>query len=135
MAQPRTPSVLIVEDALELAQLAQIAINRMGVTTQHVANGNRALDYLQSHTPDLMLLDIGLPGMSGWEVLEALKQDENAAQFPIIVVTAAGDPVNRLIGKLQDRVVRYMIKPYTIDELTKAVREALDNPDARPASD
>jgi two-component system OmpR family response regulator len=118
--------VLIVEDAMELAQISQITLNRMGFKTFHALNGHRALEFLAENTPDLMLLDIGLPGMNGWEVLERIKLDDQATEFPIIVLTAAGDPVNRLIGKLQERVKRYMVKPYSIDELSKAVREVLE---------
>jgi DNA-binding response OmpR family regulator len=117
--------VLIVEDAMELAQISQITLNRMGLKTFHAPNGQRALEFLAENTPDLMLLDIGLPGMNGWEVLERIKLDEHTTDFPIIVLTAAGDPVNRLIGKLQERVQRYIVKPYAIDELSSAVREVL----------
>jgi two-component system catabolic regulation response regulator CreB len=116
--------ILIVEDAVELAQIAQIALHRMGLETHHAPNGQRALDFLASNRPDLMLLDIGLPGMSGWDILEALKTNENA-DFPIIILTASGDPVNRLIGRLQERVIRYMVKPFSVDDLSRAVREAL----------
>jgi DNA-binding response OmpR family regulator len=116
--------VLIVEDAVELAQIAQIALHRMGLQTYHAPNGQRALDFLASNRPDLMLLDIGLPGMSGWDILEAIKTNENAT-FPIIILTASGDPVNRLIGRLQERVIRYMVKPFSVDDLARAVREAL----------
>lgn len=118
--------VLIVEDAVELAQISQITLNRMGLRTYHAVNGQRALEFLSEHTPDLMLLDIGLPGMNGWEVLERIKLEDVTQEFPIIVLTAAGDPVNRLIGKLQERVKRYIVKPYSIDELATAVREVLE---------
>jgi two-component system response regulator AdeR len=124
----KQPLVLIVEDAVELAQISQIALSRLGLKTIHAANGQRALEMLAEHHPDLMLLDIGLPGMNGWEVLERIKLDESAPEFPIIVLTAAGDPVNRLIGKLQERVKRYIVKPYSVDELKQAVREVLELP-------
>lgn len=118
--------VLIVEDAVELAQISQITLNRMGLRTFHAANGQRALEFLAENTPDLMLLDIGLPGMNGWEVLERIKLDDSTQEFPIIVLTAAGDPVNRLIGKLQERVKHYIVKPYSVDQLATAVREVLE---------
>lgn len=124
----KQPLVLIVEDAVELAQISQITLSRLGLRTLHAVNGQRALEMLAEQTPDLMLLDIGLPGINGWEVLERIKLDESAPEFPIIVLTAAGDPVNRLIGKLQERVKRYIVKPYSVDELKQAVREVLELP-------
>lgn len=124
----KQPLILIVEDAVELAQISQITLSRLGLKTMHAVNGQRALEMLAEQSPDLMLLDIGLPGMNGWEVLERIKLDESAPEFPIIVLTAASDPVNRLIGKLQERVKRYIVKPYSVDELKQAVREILDLP-------
>lgn len=124
MSESNSHVILIVEDAVELAQIAQIALHRMGLQTYHAPNGQRALDFLAGNRPDLMLLDIGLPGMSGWDILEAIKTNENA-DFPIIILTASGDPVNRLIGRLQERVIRYMVKPFSVDDLSRAVREAL----------
>ncbi|MDZ4766349.1 MAG: response regulator [Chloroflexota bacterium] len=126
MSETKDRLVLIVEDAVELAQISQITLNRIGLKTFHAVNGQRALEFLSENTPDLMLLDIGLPGMNGWEVLERLKLEDHAGDFPIIVLTAAGDPVNRLIGKLQERVKRYIVKPYSIEELSTAVREVLE---------
>ena len=117
--------VLIVEDIEDLAGVMQITLRRMGIESYHASDGYIALDYLAENTPDLVLLDIGLPGMSGWEVLENIKAMKEEIPFPIIILTAFNDPANRLIGKLQKYVTQYVTKPFEVETLRKAVRGAL----------
>jgi two-component system nitrogen regulation response regulator GlnG len=117
---------LIVEDTEDIAGIMQLTLERMGIENIHAANGFQALNLLESRFPDVLLLDIGLPGMSGWEVLEAIKQRWPDVNFPVIVLTAFSDPANRLIGKLQAHVFRYMTKPFDVETLEQVVREALN---------
>jgi CheY-like chemotaxis protein len=121
--EKRTYHALIVEDVKDLAGVMELSLQRIGFSTHHASDGPEALTYLQETTPDIMLLDIGLPGMSGWEVLEKIKEDE--VVFPIIVLTAFNDPANRLIGKLHKYVTRYVTKPFEVETLRKVVREVL----------
>jgi two-component system nitrogen regulation response regulator GlnG len=116
---------LIVEDTADIAGIMQLALDNMNIANQHAPNGFMALEMLESRLPDLMLLDIGMPGMNGWEVLEAIKTRWPDADFPVIVLTAFSDPANRLIGKLQAHVFRYLTKPFDVEELSRIVREAL----------
>lgn len=119
---------LIVEDNDDVAALIQIMFNRMGIENQHAGNGFAALTCLEERLPDILLLDINMPGMTGWQVLDAIRERYPDFIFPIIVLTAMADPANRLIGRLQQHVVRYMTKPFSLDELSAAVREALGLP-------
>jgi len=116
---------LIVEDTDEIADIMRMTLDSIGIQSHHVNNGITAVEYLAEHVPDILLLDIGLPGMSGWEVLETIKTRYPEARFPVIVLTAFGDPANRLIGRFQKHVVRYFVKPFEVRELADAVREAL----------
>jgi two-component system nitrogen regulation response regulator GlnG len=120
-----SPFVLIVEDTDDIADIMQLSLMRLGIENHRVPNGPQALSFLETRLPDVLLLDIGLPGMSGWEVLEQIKQRYPDMQFPVIVLTAFSDPANRLIGKLQAHVFRYLTKPFDVEALEKAVREAL----------
>ncbi len=123
-------SVLIVEDSTELAEVIQATLERMKLVTAHETHGVKAIAKFKEMNPDVVLLDIGLPDMTGWEILDAIrgKQDEGDKQVAgrpaIIVITAYGDPANRLVGKLQD-IHSYLIKPFTPDEVEKIVRNAL----------
>jgi CheY-like chemotaxis protein len=121
-----SPLVMIVEDTLDAAQLMKISLRRAGIQdVLHAENGRSALDYLEMYTPDVLILDIGMPDMNGWSVLEFIKQKHGDTSFPVIMLTAYDDPANKLIGKLQSRVFRYLTKPFLPDTLIQTVRDAI----------
>lgn len=123
----QAPTILIVEDTTELAEVIQATLERINMVTFHETQGGRALNLLNTKNPNLVLLDISLPDMTGWKILDTIKERHEATntQMPIvIVITAFGDPANRLVGKLQG-VHSYLIKPFTADEVEHAVTEAL----------
>ena len=128
------PLVMIVEDTLDAAQLMQISLRRAGIQDiLHAENGRSALDYLEMYTPDVMILDIGMPDMSGWSVLEFIKQRHGDTSFPVIMLTAFDDPANKLIGKLQSRVYRYLTKPFLPEVLIQTVKDAIATRQSRTA--
>jgi CheY-like chemotaxis protein len=122
----RAPSALIVEDTHELAEVIQGTLQRMNVLSAIESHGQRALARFHEMKPDVVLLDIGLPDMTGWKLLEAIKDSsrETKKMPSIIIITAYGDAANRLIGKLQN-VYSYLVKPFTADEIERAVMQAL----------
>jgi len=120
-------TVLIVEDTLELAEVIQATLERMNLTVVHAAHGSKALEKFHELHPEVILLDIGLPDMMGWKIMDAIKEhyDEMPDKMPIIIViTAYDDPANRLVGKLQG-VHSYLIKPFTADEIERTVTRAI----------
>lgn len=120
---------LIVEDTPELGELIKLTLMHARIESYHAANGRLALEFLeQQRIPDIMILDIGMPGMSGWEVLDAVKTRFPETNFPVVVLTAFDDPANKLIGKFQNRVFRYLTKPYEPSTVLNTVREALGIP-------
>jgi len=122
----RKPNILIIEDTAELAEVIQATLENKGMEVAWVSHGSKGLEKIEAKTPDIILLDIGLPDMTGWKVLEKLhKVKEKPEDIPtIIVITAYGDPANRLIGKLQG-IHSYLIKPFTSDEVERVVQGAL----------
>ncbi|MGQ9888731.1 MAG: response regulator [Aggregatilineales bacterium] len=124
-ARTHTPTVLIVEDSIELAEIIEATLQRLDIVTAHETHGNKALERFQLMKPDVVLLDIGLPDMMGWKLLDDIKERYGEANLPaVVVITAYGDPANRLVGKLQD-VRDYLIKPFTADEVERVVTGAL----------
>ena len=127
--EQRTPKVLIVEDTTELAEIIQATLERMSMETFHETHGNKALEKFNELNPEVVLLDISLPDMTGWKIMDAIKQrleDTNGRMPVVIVMTAYDDPANRLVGKLQG-IHSYLIKPFTSDEIEKAVTQALSS--------
>jgi CheY-like chemotaxis protein len=123
----RKPTVLLVEDTIELAEVIQAALSRADVLTTHESHGGRALNRYADIKPDVILLDIGLPDISGWQFLEGIKSQHKTLAGdipPVIVITAFGDPANRLVGKFQG-VHDYLIKPFTAAEVERVVTKVL----------
>jgi CheY-like chemotaxis protein len=122
------PTVLLVEDSDEFAAIVRETLRRIKVDVTHARDGRMATEYLRTHLPDLILLDLNLPDMTGWNILDHAKQEFATVpegQRPrIIVLTAYNDPANRLVGKLQE-VYRFLVKTTTPIELQNVVREAL----------
>ena len=124
MSEP-THTVLIVEDAVELAEIVQVTLEQLNLRVFHETHGQRALEVCDAEHPDLVLLDIALPDMTGWQVLQAIQAKPFEGKTPLIVViTAYGDPANRLMGKLQD-IQGYLIKPLKPDEIEEVVIRVL----------
>jgi DNA-binding response OmpR family regulator len=117
-------TVLIVEDTTELAEVIQATLERLGITAYHETHAGKALDIFKKEKPDLILLDIGLPDMSGWKLLDGIKELDKDNMPHFIVITAYGDPANRLMGKLQE-VDSYLIKPFSPDEVERVVGKVL----------
>lgn len=122
-ARPRL-KVLIVEDTIELAEVIQGTLETMNLEVVHEINPVRAVTRFEALKPDLVLLDIQLPEMSGWKFLETIKATHGDRLPIIVVITAFGDPANRLVGKLQG-VHDYLIKPFAPDTIQKVVSGAL----------
>lgn len=121
-------TALIVEDTLELAEILQVTLQRMDITTTHESHVGRAVARFNENRYDVVLLDIGLPDGPGWKVLDSIKQQMQrgtGAKMPaVIVITAYSDAANRLVGKLHG-VYSYLVKPFTPSEVETLVRSAL----------
>jgi CheY-like chemotaxis protein len=119
------PFILIVEDQEALAEIVARVVGKLGAEAKICLTAEDAIDYLDNgRLPDLIILDIGMPGMSGWDFLDLIKRVEDTRSIPVLVATAHGDAANRVIGKLRD-VDKYLIKPYKPEEIRDAVTEIL----------
>ena len=117
--------VLIVEDTMEIGEIIKAALKGMNISAVHEPRGSTALQTFQTLHPDIVLLDIGLPDMSGWRVLDLIKDLPSEVRRPaVVIITAYGDPANRLMGKLQG-VHSYLVKPFTLDQVRSVVRKII----------
>src|SRR5690606_27258587 len=106
-----------------------------GFEAVYAVNGWLALDALQSRPPEILFLDIAMPQMSGWQALTRIQDQHPDADFPVIVLTAYDDPFNVSIGMLQNRVYRYLVKPFDPAELVQTARDALASVQQEAASE
>jgi CheY-like chemotaxis protein len=121
--------VLIVEDTVELAEVVQATLENMGLEVITAVHGEIGLDKYRASKPEIILLDIGLPDMTGWKFLDAIKEmkaKNQIAEMPIIIIiTAYDDAANRLVGKLQG-IHSYLVKPFTPDFVEQLVTMAIN---------
>ena len=116
--------VLIVEDDRDIAALIAHYLEKTGNTAEIVSDGGRALAQAREAPPDLMILDLMLPGLNGFEVCKALRADSRTAALPIIMLTARGEESERIAG-LDVGADDYVVKPFSPNELMARVRAQL----------
>ena len=122
--------VLIVEDEPDIRELVVHHLKREGYQVSAAASGEEALRQVQAAPPDLVLLDLMMPAMDGLEVCRRLRQDPATARLPIVMLTAKGDEVDRVLG-LEIGADDYVVKPFSPKELLARVRAVLRR--SRPA--
>jgi len=121
--------VLVVEDEPDIRSLIVHHLEREGFRCRTAASGDEALARLRSTPPDLVVLDLMLPGMDGLEVCRRVRADPAIATVPIIMLTAKADEVDRVVG-LEMGADDYLAKPFSTKELVARVRAVLRR--ARP---
>ena len=121
---PPPATVLIVEDDADIAALIAHFLEKAGFDSEIVSDGARALASARASPPDLVILDLMLPGLNGLEVCRALRADEKTAQLPIIMLTARGEESERIFG-LDVGADDYIVKPFSPNELMARVRALL----------
>jgi DNA-binding response OmpR family regulator len=115
------PNILIVEDDTSLRETLAYNLSRQEYSVQAVGNGLTALEVARKNHPDLVLLDLMLPGMDGFEVCRILRQEMN---IPILILTARDDEIDRVIG-LEIGADDYITKPFSMRELMARVKAHL----------
>ncbi|HTM43441.1 MAG TPA: response regulator [Polyangiaceae bacterium] len=115
--------VLVVEDDPAISMLITRALEQQYDVTA-VADGNAAVQQATEDKPDLILLDVNLPGMDGFEVCQSLKSDARFRRTPVIFVTARDRPADTIKG-IQAGARHYIFKPFRLEDLMSKVRRAL----------
>ena len=118
------PKVLIVEDDRDIAALIAHYLDKAGLAGHIVDDGGRALAFARETPPDLVILDLMLPGLNGLEVCRALRADNRTASLPIVMLTARGEESERILG-LDSGADDYVVKPFSPNELMARVRALL----------
>jgi two-component system phosphate regulon response regulator PhoB len=123
-AMSRPPRIALVEDERALLEVLQYNFERAGFQIDAYERGDSALEGLRSRPPDVVLLDLMLPGLDGLELARILKRDERTAEIPILVLTARGEEVDRIVG-LELGADDYITKPFSPREVVLRVKAVL----------
>ena len=127
-------SILIVEDEEDIQRLVAYNLAKVGFDTTGVVSGEEAIVKARESQPDLIILDLMLPGVGGLEVCRQLKQNEQTSAIPIIMLTAKGEDADIVAG-LEIGADDYVTKPFSPRVLVSRVRAVLRRVDATPAGE
>jgi DNA-binding response OmpR family regulator len=119
--------VVCIEDELEMIELVKLILGRNKFDVVGAVGGQEGLDRILETKPDLVLLDLMMPEMDGWEVYQKMKASEDMRNIPVIVVTAKAQSIDRVLGLHIARVNDYITKPSGPQELLDSVERVLHN--------
>ncbi len=118
--------VLIVDDEQEVVRLLEVILTRAGFAIAKAYSGRECLSLLTRENPDVILLDIMMPGMSGLEVMEALRTIYGAVSMPPVIFLTAKGGMESMIEGLQAGAYKYLVKPTSREKLIEIVKSALE---------
>ena len=122
--ETRVRSIIIVEDDEDIADSIRYNLEREGFRTRVAVTGEDALKLILNGPPDLVLLDLNLPGMNGFEICRRLRAESTTAKVPILMLTARADETDKVLG-LNMGADDYITKPFGMRELVARVNAAL----------
>jgi len=121
--------VVCIEDEQEMIDLVQLILGRRGFEVEGANGGLEGLERVKQKKPDLVLLDLMMPDMDGWEVYQRMKSDESLREIPVIVITAKAQSIDKVLGLHIAQVDDYITKPFGPQELLESVEKILGQVD------
>ncbi|MCK6540139.1 MAG: response regulator [Anaerolineales bacterium] len=117
--------ILCIEDEPEMIDLIRLILGRRGFEVKGANGGVQGLEMIRKEKPDLILLDLMMPDMDGWEVYQQIKADEKTRGIPVIVVTAKAQSIDKVLGLHIAKVDDYIAKPFQPQDLLASVERVL----------
>ena len=117
--------VVCIEDEPEMIDLVRLILSRKGFEVIGANGGIEGLEVVREEEPDLILLDLMMPDMDGWEVYQQIKADAKLRNIPVVVVTAKAQSIDKVLGLHIAKVDDYITKPFGPQELLDSVEQIL----------
>ncbi|HNB41779.1 MAG: response regulator [Anaerolineales bacterium] len=121
MDETPTKTILCVEDEPEMIDLIRLILSRKGYSVKGASGGVEGIRLIKELHPDLVLLDLMMPDMDGWEVYQQMKAEASLREIPVIVVTAKAQNIDKVLGLHIAKVDDYIAKPFSPQELVDSV--------------
>ena len=125
MEEKAAKRILCIEDEPEMIDLIRLILGRRGFDVSGAAGGNAGIKAVREQLPDLVLLDLMMPDMDGWEVYQQMKAEESTRNIPVIVVTAKAQGIDKVLGLHIAKVDDYISKPFSPQELMNSVEKVI----------
>lgn len=119
------PKILCIEDDTEMQELLRLILEPRGFSFCCAEGGRDGLDKARTESPDLILLDLMMPDVDGWQVYRLLKADDELGDIPVIVVTVRTQGIDEALGLHLKDITGYITKPFSQDELLECIDRAL----------
>jgi phosphate regulon transcriptional regulator PhoB len=126
--------ILVADDEKDIVELVAFNLEREGFAVSRAYDGQKAWEMVNAEKPDLVILDLMMPELSGMEVCGRIRRQERTASLPIIMLTAKSDPVDKILG-LEIGADDYITKPFHVRELIARVRAVLRRSERSPDAD
>lgn len=120
------PTIVCIEDNPEMIEIIRLFLERHGFKFIGIVEGHKGLEIIRNTKPQLILLDLMMPEMDGWEVNQQLKADKELSHIPVIMVTAKSQSIDRIIGLEIAKVNDYITKPFNPQELLASINKVLE---------
>jgi two-component system, OmpR family, response regulator VicR len=121
----RKRNVVCIEDEPEMIDLIRLILGRRGFELTGAMGGREGLEAVRRVRPDLVLLDLMMPDMDGWDVYQQMKADDDLKDIPVIIVTAKAQSIDKVLGLHIAKVDDYVTKPFGPQELLQSVEKVL----------
>jgi DNA-binding response OmpR family regulator len=128
-AQEKARRIVCIEDEAEMIELVKLILKGRGYEVHGAMGGQEGLAQIKEVKPDLVLLDLMMPDMNGWDVYQQMKADESMKTIPVIVVTAKAQNIDKVLGLHIAKVQDYITKPFGPAELLQSIKKVLDEKD------
>jgi two-component system response regulator VicR len=125
--QARRRRVVCIEDEPEIIELITMILETEGFEIIGATAGAEGVALVRSEKPDLVLLDLMMPGMDGWAVYQSIKSDPGLRDIPVIVLTAKAQSIDRVLGLYIAKVEDYITKPFSPEDLLESVNRVLNS--------
>ena len=114
-----------IEDEIEMIDLVRMILGRQGYTVLGANGGKEGIELVRKELPDLVLLDLMMPDMDGWDVYHQIKSEERTRDIPVIVITAKAQDIDKILGLRIAKVEDYISKPFNPQDLVDRVEQVL----------
>jgi DNA-binding response OmpR family regulator len=118
--------IVYIEDDFEMTYLIKMILERRGYEIIATNNGLEGFEIIEREKPDLVLLDLMMPNIDGWDIYHQLKSDTRTEEIPVIVISAKAQPIDRVLGLQIAKVNYYISKPFRPQELIECVESILN---------
>lgn len=117
--------ILCIDDESGVVELVELIMQREGITVRGASSGAEGLALMREHHPHIILLDIMMPDIDGWEVFKEIKADAGLKEIPVIILTARDSSFEEIIARERAGVDDYITKPFTPARLRESIKNVL----------